>query len=56
MLPNRVVVVIAFYETESYEANPELHEGLNILVPSKIPFFFGVAVFNFEGNAITLTI
>jgi amino acid permease len=35
---------------------PELREGLNYFSPAHIPLFFGVAVFNFEGNAVVLNI
>lgn len=36
--------------------NPEPSADLNMFKPSALPFFFGVAVFDFEGNNIVLNL
>lgn len=37
-------------------AHPEVRSELEYFNPAHIPLFFGVAVFNFEGNAVVLNI
>jgi proton-coupled amino acid transporter len=50
------LIVILTYDEKTIKEQPSLHSDLNILTPSNIPFFFGVAVFNFEGNGVVLNI
>jgi len=50
------VFVIIYYCVENHEANPEISDNLNYFTPSALPLFFGVAVFDFEGNNIVLNL
>lgn len=51
-----VVFVIVYYCIENRKAHPEVGENLNYFTPSALPYFFGVAVFDFEGNNIVLNL
>ena len=52
------MTVIFIYSSQEIEDHPEYHESedFHYFRPAKIPLFFGVVVFNFEGNAILLNI
>lgn len=48
--------VIVYYCIENRKAHPEVGDDMNYFTPSALPFFFGVAVFDFEGNNIVLNL
>jgi len=48
--------VIIKYALDSELTREEASSQLNYFTPSALPFFFGVAVFDFEGNGIVLNI
>ena len=48
--------VIIKYALKSEMTRVESSSQLNYFTPSALPFFFGVAVFDFEGNGIVLNI
>ena len=50
------VFVIIKYALTSEMTRVESSSQLNYFTPSALPFFFGVAVFDFEGNGIVLNI
>lgn len=46
------LIVIMGYSEKSYVNEPELHENIRYMDASHMPLFFGIAVFNFEGNGV----
>lgn len=51
------LAVIFYYADQEIKYHPENHEdGLILFRASRLPLFFGVVVFNFEGNAILINI
>lgn len=51
-----IVFVIIRYALVSEQIRVESASELNYFTPSALPFFFGLAVFDFEGNGIVLNI
>ena len=50
------VFVIIYYCLKNKSEHPELSENLNYLDLSAVPLFFGIAVFNFEGNGVAISL
>lgn len=50
------LIVIVIYGEKEYVEEPELHKDITYLSISHLPMFFGIAVFNFEGNGVILNI
>jgi proton-coupled amino acid transporter len=46
------LIVIMSYNEQSYVNEPELHENIRYMDATHMPLFFGIAVFNFEGNGV----
>ena len=50
------LITIMTYGEREYVKNPELHKNIRYIDASQLPMFFGVAVFNFEGNGVILNL
>ena len=48
------LIVIMSYSEKEFVNKPELHKNIKLLDVSNLPLFFGIAVFNFEGNGIII--
>jgi proton-coupled amino acid transporter len=50
------LMVIMFYDEQEYMYEPQYHQNLQTFNILHMPVFFGLAVFNFEGNGVILNV
>jgi len=50
------MIVIVGYCFQNHAEHPELSENLTYFDLSGVPFFFGIAVFDFEGNGLIINL